>query len=65
MTQLRADDTPVTEDLPDAADLTANDHLAIDTPKDAPDDPDADLPCPDQDPAVVPASVVDEIGRAR
>jgi hypothetical protein len=65
MTQLRADDAPVTDDRPDAADLTADDHLATDTVKDAPGDPDADLPCPDQDPAVVPPSAVDENGRAQ
>ena len=65
LTQLRANDAPVTADRPDAADLTADDHLAVDTVKDAPGDQDADLPCPDQDPAVVPPSAVDENGRAQ
>ena len=64
MTQLITG-APVVEGAADAADLTADDHLAVDTAKDAPDDPDADLPCPDQDPAVVPHSAVDENGRDR
>jgi hypothetical protein len=64
MTQLQADGPPDALELPhDAADLTADDHLAAETEKDAPDDPDADLPAPDQDPAVVPPSAVDENGR--
>lgn len=61
MTQLQADDSPGALDLPDdAADLTVDDHLAVETDKDAPGGADADLPVPDQDPAVVPPSVVDE-----
>jgi hypothetical protein len=66
MTQLQADGPPGALELPhDAADLTADDHLAAETDKDAPDDPDADLPDPDQDPAVVPPSAVDENGEQR
>ena len=61
MTELRAD-APVTGDGPDAADLTADDHLAVETVKEVPDDPD-DFPCPDQDPDVIPRSTVDENGR--
>lgn len=41
-------------------DLTADDHLAVTTGKDAPDSD--DLPIPPQDPAWVPESVVDEDG---
>jgi hypothetical protein len=51
--------------LENAADLTADDHLAAETPKDAPDDGDADLPAPDQDPNHVPPSAVDENGKRR
>jgi hypothetical protein len=64
MTELRTDDARAVDGGADAADLTADDHLAVETAKDAPDDPDADLGCPDQDPAVIPPSVVDENGRA-
>ena len=53
-TQIRSDD---------AADLTADDHLAVDTDKEAPDGVDSDLPVPDQDPDVVPSSAVDENGQ--
>jgi len=56
MTQLQTDD---------AADLTADDHLAVETDKDVPDGVDDDLPVPDQDPRVVPASAVDENGQGR
>jgi hypothetical protein len=49
----------------DAADLTADDHLAVETDKDAPGGVDADLPVPDQDPGVVPPSAVDENGQRR
>jgi hypothetical protein len=51
--------------LENAADLTADDHLAAETPKDAPDDTDTDLPAPDQDPNHVPSSTVDENGQQR
>jgi hypothetical protein len=51
--------------LENAADLTADDHLAAETPKDAPDRRDADLPAPDQDPNPVPPSAVDENGQRR
>jgi hypothetical protein len=51
--------------LENAADLTADDHLAAETPKDAPGDADADLPAPDQDPNHVPPSAVDENGKRR
>ena len=54
---------PVTPD--DADDLTADDHLAVETEKAAPGDPDADLPDPDQDPDHVPSSAVDENGQQR
>ena len=49
--------------LENADDLTADDHLAVETDKDAPGDPDADLPVPDQDPNFVPVSAVDENGQ--
>jgi len=49
--------------LENADDLTGDDHLAVETDKDDPDDPDTDLPVPDQDPNVVLASVVDENGQ--
>jgi hypothetical protein len=62
MTELRTD-APVTAEA-DAVDLTADDHLAVETVKEAPNDPDADLPCPDQDPGVVPRSTVDANGNA-
>jgi hypothetical protein len=65
MTQLQADDAPGALEFPDdAADLTADDHLAVETDKEAPDDADADLPNCDQDPGVVPPSAVDENGQA-
>jgi|KBSSwiStaDraftv2_1062776.scaffolds.fasta_scaffold404012_2 hypothetical protein len=51
--------------LENADDLTRDDHLAVETDKDAPDDPDADLPVPDQDPNVVLESAVDENGEER
>jgi hypothetical protein len=51
--------------LENAADLTADDDLATETPKDAPGDADDDLPAPDQDPNHVPASAVDENGKRR
>ncbi|MDT7579713.1 MAG: hypothetical protein QOK35_977 [Pseudonocardiales bacterium] len=62
-TQLEADSPGALESPDDAADLTVDDHLAVETDKDAPDGADADLPVPDQDPAVVPPSVVDENGQ--
>ena len=65
MTQLSTDKALLREDAANAADLTADDHLAVETAKEAPDDPDAALGCPDQDPRVVPASIVDENGQAR
>ena len=46
--------------LENADDLTGDDHLAVETDKDDPDDPDTDLPVPDQDPNVVLVSAVDE-----
>jgi len=58
MTQLHSE-APVDVD---ADDLTVDDHLAVETEKAAPGDPDADLPEPDQDPTYVPASAVDENG---
>ena len=65
MTQLQTDDAARALDLADdAADLTADDHLAVETDKEAPDDADADLPDCDQDPGVVPSSAVDENGQA-
>ena len=42
--------------LENADDLTADDHLAVETDKEAPGDHDMDLPVPDQDPNVVPNS---------
>ena len=48
--------------LENADDLTGDDHLAVETDK---DDPDADLPVPDQDPNVVLESAVDENGEER
>ena len=51
--------------LANAADLTVDDRLAQETDKDAPDDADADLPEPDQDPNFVPASTVDAGGDGR
>ena len=64
MTQLQADAAVGALDPPDDADdLTADDHLAAEPDKDAPDGVDADLPVPDQDPAVVPPSAVDENGQ--
>lgn len=47
----------------ESEDLTADDHLAENTEKDAPDTSDADLPAPDQDPAAIPVSYVDEDGQ--
>jgi hypothetical protein len=61
MTQLHSE-TPV--DI-DADDLTADDHLAVETEKAAPGDPDADLPDPDQDPGHIPPSALDENSRQR
>ena len=51
--------------LENAADLTADDHRARETVKDAPGDRDFDLPAPDQDPNHVPPSAVDENGQRR
>ena len=51
--------------LENADDLTGDDHLAVETDKDDPDDPDTDLPVPDQDPNVVLESAVDENGEER
>jgi len=51
--------------LANADDLTAEDDLVIETDKDAPGDPDADLPVPDQDPNYMPASAVDENGEGQ
>ena len=65
MTQLHTDAALLPEDAANAADLTADDHLAVETAKEAPDDPDAALGSPDQDPGVVPASTVDENGQPR
>lgn len=56
-------DAPVAADDQDAADLTAEDHLAVETVKEVPGDQDDDLPCPDQDPNVIPRSTIDENGR--
>jgi hypothetical protein len=61
MTQLFSGGSTAVDER-DADDLTADDHLAVETEKAAPDDPDADLPEPDQDPAVIPTSVVDVDG---
>jgi hypothetical protein len=47
--------------LQNADDLTADDHLAVETEKETLDDPDADLPAPDQDPNVVPGSADGEL----
>jgi surface antigen len=48
---------PAVEDfLKNADDLTADDHLVVETEKDVPDDLDAGLPVPDQDPNLVPHS---------
>ena len=57
--------TQLNTDAANAADLTADDDLAVETAKEAPDDPDADLGCPDQDPSVIPPSTVDEYGQLR
>ena len=46
--------------LENADDLTGDDHLVVETDKDDPGDPDADLPLPAQDPNVVLVSAVDE-----
>ena len=51
--------------LENAADLTVDDRLVQETDKDAPDDADADLPEPDQDPNFVPVSTVDADGGHR
>ena len=51
--------------LENAVDLSDDDHLAEETDKDAPDDADADLPEPDQDPNFVPVSAVDDNGKKR
>ena len=51
--------------LENAVDLSDDDHLAEETDKDAPGDPDDDLPEPDQDPNFVPVSTVDENGHRR
>jgi surface antigen len=47
--------------LENADDLTADDHLAVETDDETPDDPDADLPVPDQDPNVVTDSADGEL----
>lgn len=62
MTDLRTD-APVDADDQDAADLTGEDHLVVETVKEVPDAQDDDLPCPDQDPNVIPRSTIDENGR--
>lgn len=49
--------------VPEQDDLTGDDHLVQNTEKHAPDDPDADLPVPPQDPDVVLDSAVDVDGQ--
>ena len=65
MTQLDSTGGGPVDLLENAVDLSDDDHLAEETDKDAPDDPDDDLPEPDQDPNFVPVSAVDDTGHER